>query len=130
MRADYLCISGRELYEEVKENGLNEKERLAKIPRLIDCHNYTLTRGRQGTLHHQAPKIMLEVPSFAYRVLDRIGAGDIAFALSSLLFRAKAPWDIIGLFSNAASAIHVSNLGNKNSVDPTNLGRFITSLMK
>ena len=130
LSADYVCISGQELYQEVKESGLNEKERLSKMPRLMDCPNYTLTRGSQGTLHHQAPNIMLEVPSFAYRVLDRIGAGDIAFALSSLLFRAKAPWDIIGLFSNAAAAIHVSNLGNENSVDPIKLGRFITSLMK
>ena len=130
MRADYLCISAHELDQEIKENGLSDKERLTQIPRLVDCLNVTLTRGNQGTLHHQSPNIMLEVPAFAHRVLDRIGAGDIVFALSSLLVRANAPWDIIGLFSNAASAIHISNLGNKNSVDRIKLGRFITSLMK
>jgi len=130
MRADYLCFSGHELHQEVKVNGLSEKERLNKIPRLIDCLNYTLTRGTQGTLHYQAPNVMLEVPSFAHRVLDRIGAGDIVFAISSLLFRAKAPWDIIGFLSNAAAAVHVSYLGNKNSIDRIKLDRFITSLIK
>ena len=83
-----------------------------------------------GTLHYQPQKAMLQVPAFANRVLDRIGAGDIVFAISSLLVRANAPWDIIGLYANAAASIHVSELGNKNSVDRIKLGRFITSLIK
>ena len=129
-RADYLCISGHELNMEIKENGISEQERLAKLSLLIDCPNITLTRGNQGTLHYQSPSEMLQVPAFAHRVLDRVGAGDVAFAISSLLIRAKAPWDIIGLYSNAAASIHVSELGNKNSVDRVRLGRYITSLIK
>ncbi len=129
-RADYLCISSHELNHEIKENGLSERERLAKLSLLIDCPNITLTCGNQGTLHYQSQKAMLQVPPFANRVLDRVGAGDIVFAISSLLVRAKAPWDIIGLYSNAAASIHVSELGNKNSVDRIKLGRYITSLIK
>jgi bifunctional ADP-heptose synthase (sugar kinase/adenylyltransferase) len=129
-RADYLCISGHELNMEIKESGIREQERLAKLSLLIDCPNITLTRGNQGTLHYQSPSEMLQVPAFAHRVLDRVGAGDVAFAISSLLIRAKAPWDIIGLYSNAAASIHVSELGNKNSVDRVRLGRYITSLIK
>tara|TARA_B100000959_G_C14935339_1_gene605507 strand:+ start:184 stop:1776 length:1593 start_codon:yes stop_codon:yes gene_type:complete len=129
-RADYLCISGHELNMEIKESGISEQERLAKLSLLIDCPNITLTRGNKGTLHHQSPSTMLQVPSFAHRVLDRVGAGDIVFALSSLLIRAKAPLDIIGLYSNAAASIHVSELGNKNYVDRVKLGRYITSLIK
>ena len=100
-KADYLCISGYELNLEIKENELSEQERLAKLSLMINCPKITLTWGNQGTLHHQSPSIMLQVPAFAHRVLDRVGAGDIVFALSSLLVRAKAPWDIIGLYSNA-----------------------------
>jgi rfaE bifunctional protein nucleotidyltransferase chain/domain len=129
-RADYLCISSNELNHEIKENGLSEHERLAKLSLLIDCPNITVTCGKQGTLHYQSPSTMLQVPAFAHRVLDRVGAGDIAFAISSLLVRANAPWDIIGLYSNAAASIHISELGNKDSVDRIKLGRFITSLIK
>ena len=129
-RADYLCISGHELNQEIKESGLTEHERLKKLSQLIDCPNYTLTCGNMGTVHYQPQKAMLQVPAFANRVLDRIGAGDIVFAISSLLVRANAPWDIIGLYANAAASIHVSELGNKNSVDRIKLGRFITSLIK
>lgn len=129
-RSDYLCISGHELNMEIKESGISEQERLTKLSLLIDCPNITLTRGNLGTFHYQPQKAMLQVPAFANRVSDRIGAGDIVFAISSLLVRAEAPWDIIGLYSNAAASIHVSELGNNNSVDPVNLGRYITSLIK
>ena len=80
--------------------------------------------------HHQLPSTMLQVPAFARQILDRVGAGVTAFALSSLLVRAKAPWDIIGLYSNAAASIHVSEMGIKNSIDPIKLARYITSLIK
>ena len=81
-------------------------------------------------MHHQLPNTLLQVPAFARQVLDRVGAGVTAFALSSLLVRAKAPWDIVGLYSNAAASIHVSEIGIKNSIDPIRLARYITALLK
>ncbi len=129
-KADYLCISGHELNLEVKENGLSEKDRLVKLSTIFNCPNITVTCGSRGTIHHQLPNTVLQVPAFARQVLDRVGAGVTAFSISSLLVKAKAPWDIVGLYSNAAASIHVSEIGIKNSIDPIKLARYIITLVK
>lgn len=129
-RADYVCLAMREIELETRMRYAGWKELVLEVTKRIECPRFTVTWGRYGTLHYTPTSGFTEVPALATRVTDRIGAGDAVLAVTSLLVKQGAPWDIVGFVGNIAGAQMVAELGNRISVDRAAISRHALSLMK
>jgi len=63
-------------------------------------------------------------------VVDRVGAGDALFAISSLCMVQGMPIEAVGFVANAVGSQAVGIIGNKASVERVSLMKYIESLMK
>ena len=120
----------RQYIHEVDVRDVDVRDQLSEVMRRMECPRFTVTQGKSGSLHYGPNTGFVEAPAFAVRVLDRVGAGDAVFAVTSLLVKLGAPWDIVALIGNVAGAQMVSELGNSQPLNSTTLSKSITSLMK
>ena len=64
------------------------------------------------------------------RVVDTVGAGDAFLAVTAPCASLDCGPDLLGFVGNAVGALAVRIVGNKESVEPTELYKFITTLLK
>ncbi len=129
-RADYVSLATHEVALETRLRHAPWEELLEEVSRRIDCPNFTVTRGKAGSTHFHPGGELLTAPSLATQVSDRVGAGDAVFAVTSLLVKLGAPWDVVGFLGNLAGAEMVGELGNRNSVGRVSLSKHVQALMK
>lgn len=129
-RADYVCLAGHEISLETRMRHADQRDLVLEVTKRIDCPRFTVTLGKEGSLHYTPQDGFTEVPALATQVSDRVGAGDAVLAVTSLLVAQEAPWDIVGFVGNVAGAEMVADLGNRVSLTHSALARHITSLMK
>ena len=129
-RADYVCLAMHEVELETRQRDGSALDRSLEITKRIDCPRFTITQGKSGSLHYDAATGFTEAPAVATRVLDRVGAGDAVFAVTSLLTKLGAPWDIVGFVGNVAGAHLVAELGNRRPLEHVALCKHIVSLLK
>jgi len=129
-RADYICLASYEIDIETRHRQGPVKDRIMELAERIDCSRFTVTLGKDGSIHLEREVGFTHVPALATRVHDRVGAGDAVLAVTSLLVHLGAPWDIVGFIGNAAGAHLVAELGNRVPLDRTVLSKQITALMK
>jgi sugar/nucleoside kinase (ribokinase family) len=72
----------------------------------------------------------VEGPALALRVVDRVGAGDAVFAITSLCASKGMPLDLIGFLGNVVGAQAVNIVGNSSSIDRPAVFKTIDSLLK
>ena len=89
-----------------------------------------ITRGNNGSLFYRKKEGFTACPAFAVKVVDRVGAGDAVFALTSVMSTNGIPADVISFVGNLVSADAVSIVGNWRSIDRVKLMKSITSIMK
>jgi rfaE bifunctional protein nucleotidyltransferase chain/domain len=131
MRPDYICFAENELCMEMRHVEGDSDYRLEKLAQKMECSRCMLTRGKFGTLYYSADgSDFHKAPSLTNNVVDRVGAGDSVLAITSLLTKHDVPIDIISLIANAAGAIQVGTLGNRQTLDKLTLSRFLISLLK
>jgi sugar/nucleoside kinase (ribokinase family) len=73
---------------------------------------------------------MYECPAFSPSVVDRVGAGDAFFALTSPWAYKAYERELMTFVGNCVGAIKVAIVGNRSSVEPVPLFRFISTLLK
>ena len=129
-KADYVCLQEHEVEIETRKRDVDLRDQLSEVMQRIDCPRFTVTRGKSGSIHYDSNVGFVEAPAFAVRVLDRVGAGDAVFAVTSLLVKLGAPWEIVALIGNVAGAQMVAELGNSQPLNRTTLSKSIMSLMK
>jgi len=129
-RADYLCLAGHELALETRMRDGEHPKQLLEVASRIACPFFTLTRGKYGSLHYDTARGWHEAPALASRIVDRVGAGDAVFAVTSLLARIGAPMDIVAFVGNAAGAQAVADMGNRSTLDHVTLSKHLTALLK
>jgi rfaE bifunctional protein kinase chain/domain/rfaE bifunctional protein nucleotidyltransferase chain/domain len=129
-RADYICLAQHEMVMETRTREASTRDLVTEVSSRIDCDSLTVTLGRSGSLHYSPAEGFVEVPAFATRIVDRVGAGDGFLALSSLLRSQGAPWDVVGFVGNVAGAQLVAELGNRRPLDRIDTAKHIISLMK
>lgn len=128
--ADYVCIDEGEirLAEHSKHGSLEELIR--DIVRQLDCGMISVTLGDRGTLVHEAGNGFCEAPIFSDGVVDSVGAGDAYLSITALCAATGQPNEVIGLVGNAVGAMAVRIVGNKESIEPVSLFKFVTTLLK
>jgi len=129
-RADYVCLANHEVSIETRLRDGDPKDLLMEVAQRINCRRFTVTRGKAGSLHYEPGHGFTEVPAFATKVTDRVGAGDALLALNSLLVIQGAPWDVIGFAGNIAGAQLVADLGNRVPLHKVPVAKQMIALMK
>jgi rfaE bifunctional protein kinase chain/domain/rfaE bifunctional protein nucleotidyltransferase chain/domain len=129
-RADYVCISEGEIRLEVRSRKRNLQDIVSEVGESLSCPNIVVTRGSEGVLCYSEKEGFSEAPALAIQVVDRTGAGDAVFSISSLCVAQKAPMDIVGFIANAVGAEAVRTVGHRSSIQRLPLYRYIETLLK
>jgi sugar/nucleoside kinase (ribokinase family) len=129
-RADYACIAEHELRLEMRDMITEPPPLMEVVARKLGCGQFVVTRGRKGCMVRAEDGSFIEVPSFAIKTVDRVGAGDAFFSLTAPLALQQVPSEALGFVGNVVGALAVGILGNQKSIDKMSVVKYITSLMK
>jgi len=129
-RADYVCIDETEARLATHDNCSPLEDLVCGIASELRCHRAVVTRGHRGSLVYANSGGFLEVPVFSREAVDRIGAGDAYFAVTAPCVAAGFPPELVGFIGNAVGALAIRIVGNRTVVDPVQLSRYVTTLLK
>ncbi len=128
--ADYACIAEHEIRLETRTLNGDLRPMMHNIAKNLGCKYFVVTRGRKGALVLDSQGHFIEVPSFAQTVVDRVGAGDAFFSVTSLAASQGVPDEILGFLGNIVGSLAVEIIGNKKSIDKPGTLTYIKSLLK
>lgn len=129
-RANFVCIDDLELrlatHDRVSDLKILEK----KIFELLNCKHIIATRGSSGSLGYSIKEGFHESPTFAYKIVDAIGAGDAFFSYVSPCLAGGFNLDLTSFIGNAVGTLATQIICNRESVRYADLMKFITRLLK
>ena len=129
-RADFICIDEPEMRLAYQDKFGDINNLVLKTAEKLKCQNVTVTRGHRGALSYSKEHGFAETPIFSKEIVDRVGAGDAFLAVTAPCVAKKTPPEIIGFIGNSVGALAVRIVGNRTSVEPVPLFKFITALLK
>ncbi len=129
-RADYICISENELLLAYQQKRGDLLQKIRDIASRLGCAKVTITRGASGLVVYEKPDLLLEIPRFSDKVVDRVGAGDAVLAVTSLAVASDMPVDLVGFLGNAAGAIAIGIVGNRSFIEKVPLVKYLHTLLK
>lgn len=129
-RADYICIDEPEIRFACHDRFSNLEKLILQINKHLSCDRIIITRGHRGSLAYSKKNGFTAVPIFSKEVVDRIGAGDAYFSVTSPCVFKDNPMEAVGFIGNAVGAMKVLIVGNRASVEPVALYKYITTLIK
>jgi rfaE bifunctional protein kinase chain/domain len=127
-RADYICISEKELRLDARSRTKSLQAIVTDVAERLSCPRVLVTRGQQGCLCWSRDEGFCEVPAFTQRVVDRIGAGDAVLAVTAGCVAQEVPMPVVGFVGNSVGALAVETVGHRGIVSRSALCRHITSL--
>lgn len=129
-RADYVCIDEPEIRLATQNKYGNLQDIILQVADSLNCGKVTVTRGHNGAKTYDREKGFFDVPVLTNKIVDRIGAGDAFLSVTSPIVASGISMELAGFIGNAVGAIAVNIVGNRQSVEPVQLFKFTTSLLK
>jgi len=129
-RADYLCIDQEEMRHAYHDRFGPLHDLIRRAAEHLDASYVTVTRGHQGSSTYMRGNGIHETPVFSDRAVDAIGAGDAFLSITSPMAANRLPAEMISFVGNAVGALAIQYLGNRDSIDPAVLKKFIVTLLK
>lgn len=129
-RADFVCIDGPELKLASGSQYGDLHVSSEQVRRRLQASTFLVSLGPRGSAIFSSGQPPVETPALATKVVDRTGAGDALFSITSPCVYRGFPLDLVGFLGNCVGAIAVETVCNREPVDPVLLQKFITSLLK
>lgn len=128
-RADYVALDDPELRlaSRNKYGELRDMVDLAK--KQLKAGTFLVSLGRNGSVA-LATEGWEEAPALATSVVDRTGAGDALFAVTSPCAYQGIPLDTLCFIGNCVGALAVQIVCNREPVEPVPLFKFIQTVLK
>lgn len=126
---DYISIDEKELRLPYREKVGQIEHLIKKLSNDTNCNKINITLGSSGTLYYQKGKEYFG-PVFSKDIIDTVGAGDAVLSITSLLAKEDVDPEIIPFVGNSVGALAIKVLGNKESINPVELFKFIEYMMK
>ena len=120
-RADYGCLHEGELRLDARDLHAELPDLIERAAGRLGAQAFTVTRGKKGTLSFKRGAGIVDCPSLAREVVERVGAGDAVLALSSLAAACDLDPQLMGVLGNLAGAQQVAVVGNRASVSKDKL---------
>jgi bifunctional ADP-heptose synthase (sugar kinase/adenylyltransferase) len=128
-RANFVCISEKELRLEARSRSKDLRLIITEIAERLSCERMLITRGEQGSVCYGKGEGFFEIPTFTNRIVDRIGAGDALLAVTSLCAAQAAPIEILGFIGNVVGAQVVEIVGNRSAINSSTVFGQIESFL-
>lgn len=128
-RADYISLNEPELRFAAHDKYGPLLKIVSDIMNRLKTNHISVTKGVNGVECFDE-KSSIAIPAFVDESIDRVGAGDAFFALSSLCFAKKYSKILAGFIGSLASSLNVQIVGNKESIRKDALCKFLIRLMK
>lgn len=129
-RADYICIDEPEARLAIGEKERNIFEVAEEILKRVKTKKIAITRGHLGSIGKERGGKDCTVPVLSTKVVDRLGAGDAFFVISSLFAQKNLPIELVCFVGNVAGALQVATIGNKEAILPEKFYKFLKALLK
>lgn len=129
-QANYVCLAEHEIRLEMRDLTGSVRPMMDVIAQKLGCSHFVVTRGRKGCLIRTDQDGFIEVPSFAQKVVDRVGAGDAFFSVTALAAAQGASNEVLAFIGNVVGSLAVEVLGNQKSIDKLSVKKYITALLK
>jgi rfaE bifunctional protein nucleotidyltransferase chain/domain len=129
-RSDYVVLAEHEIRLLTRDLRGDVRSLMDPLAKELGVSRFVVTQGRMGCTVRGVNGEYVEVPSFAQNIVDRVGAGDAFFAVTSLAAVQNVPDEVIGFLGNIMGALAVEMVGNKKPVDKLNAKKYIVSLLK
>jgi rfaE bifunctional protein kinase chain/domain len=129
-RADYVSLARHEIALEERNRRGDVKDMALSVSNKLDCDRIVVTLGKEGSLCYSKDEGFFEVPAFANKVVDRVGAGDAVLSVTALCASQRVPMEVLGLIGNVVGAQAVATMGHRSSVERVPLMKHIESLLK
>ncbi len=129
-RADYVCIDEPEIRLACHDKYLSLEKLVLRISKELKCSRIIITRGHKGSLSYSKKEGFSQIPIFSKEIVDRIGAGDAYFSVTAPCVCKDTPMQAAGFIGNAVGAMKVLIVGNRSSIEPVPLFKYITTLLK
>jgi cytidyltransferase-like protein len=127
--ADFICIDEPEIRIAAGDRVSPVEVLLPQIAARVGARRAIVTRGHKGSLALDETGALHSICVLSNKVVDRVGAGDAFLSLAAPCAASGLPMDLVGFIGNAAGALAVGIVGNRSSVEPTALKKFIKTLM-
>ena len=127
---DYMTATETEVRIESRDRHGDVQALTREVYDKLGCQRLVVTRGKNGCLCCDPQEGLIHIPAVAGKVVDRIGAGDAFLSVSALLAAQGAPMDVVGFAGNAAGALAVATVANRDPIDRVAYFRHIESLLK
>lgn len=128
-RADYVAIDEPELRVATRDKYGRIPDLAAGVKKQLGADVFLVSRGSAGSVVLAADR-WHDAPALARKVVDRVGAGDALFAVTSPCAYRKVPADVLCFIGNCVGALAVEIVGNREPINPVALSKFIQTLLK
>ncbi|MCH7618137.1 MAG: adenylyltransferase/cytidyltransferase family protein [Candidatus Marinimicrobia bacterium] len=129
-RAEFITIDESELRLENRSRFGDVDDLLRSVYDKMECSRIIVTQGASGSTAYSEETRHVKAPALAGNIVDRVGAGDAYFAISSLLGAKGYPLDLVSFIGNAVGALAVKIVGNKEPISKVALNKTLISLLK
>jgi bifunctional ADP-heptose synthase (sugar kinase/adenylyltransferase) len=128
-RADYICAAEHEMFLEAREWRGDLRPVVVDVAERLTCPRLTVTCGNRGALCYSMEDGFVDVPAFAAKVVDRVGAGDAFLAATAPLVAVGAPMELIGFIGNVAGAEAVATVGHRRHLQRESFAKHMQTLL-
>ena len=129
-RADYICMADNEFRLEARDRHKDIHEIVTHLSKKMHCPNIVVTGGKAGCLAYGAKEGFVQVPAFAVKVVDRMGAGDAFISVTAPCVLQGAPMEVAAFIGNVVGSEAVAIVGHRSSVEKISLSKHIETLLK
>lgn len=129
-RADYICIDEQEIRLATHDRFTDLAVLIPRIYKQMKCKHMVITRGASGSISFSQKIGFHEVPALTEKIIDRVGAGDALFAISSPCVYSDMDINLVAFIGNVAGAMQVQTVGNKKQIEFGDMARFMIRLLK
>lgn len=129
-RADLLSLNEPEARLTAQDRYSSLPVVMRKITKLMDCKHIVLTRGVLGVEYYENAVPVFQIPAVTTHAVDRVGAGDTLFAITSLCRAKGIEMDVSVFLGAVAAAMEIQIVGNKEPVKKIPMMKYLMRLMK
>jgi len=130
-RADFVSLNEPELRLAAHNRHDLLEVVCREVANKLGVEGFAVTRGTKGVVFFDsANDAFNRVPALSSRVIDRIGAGDAFLSLASLCMAGGLDSRVANFVGSVAAAMDVQIVCNREPIDPVNLKKYVSTLLK
>ena len=128
---DCVIINENEIRHELRDKNSKLEILMKKLSKEQSIKNLVVTSGTSGSLLYDKKENKFKLcDAYAKTAVDKIGAGDAMLSIIALCLKCKLKKELALLIASLAAAQSVKTIGNKESINKTQIVKSLQSIIK